>query len=114
VTAGTLRARARDAMDCCHGRLPLNETIDLSIDERIEQGDAEALFDAVVEAMETLADLQDRIAESYMCDADTMRRLAAVRLRKELTGRDWRGAAWPEQETAATDRGGREAGGAGH
>jgi hypothetical protein len=113
VIAGTLRQRANDAREFTVGRMPLNDVIDLSIDERIEIGDAEALFDAVAEARDQLGELQEQIAETLHTDIQTMVRISDVRRRQDATGRQWRGSSWTNQETATTDRCGKEAGGAG-
>ena len=114
MIAGTLRQRANDAREFTVGRMPLNDVIDLSIDERIEIGDAEALFDAVAEARDQLGELQERIADTLHTDYQTMLRISDVRRRQDATGRQWRGSSWANQETGTTDRVGTEAGGAGH
>lgn len=113
VIAGTLRQRANDAREFTVGRMPLNDVIDLSIDERIKIGDAEALFDAVAEARDQLGELQEQIAETLHTDMQTMVRISDVRRRQDATGRQWRGSSWTNQETGTTDRVGKEAGGAG-
>jgi len=113
VTCGVLRQRAVDSLAIPSSRLPLNDVIDLTIDERIEAGDAEALFDAVAEAREQLDDLQDQIAATLHTDYQTMLRISDVRRRQQATGRQWRGTTW-NKETGTTDRVGMEAGGAGH
>lgn len=113
MIAGTLRQRANDAVQFIRGRLPLNDVIDLSIDDRIELGDAEALFDAVSEARDQLGELQERIADTLHTDMVTMLRISDVRRRQDATGRQWRGQSFPKQEPAATDRSGKEPGGAG-
>lgn len=93
--------------------MSFNEVIDLSIDERIRRGDAEALFDAVAEAMEKLGGLQDEFAVTLHVDVTTLTRISEVRRRQQQTGRQWRGASFPKQEPSATDRSGKEPGGAG-
>lgn len=113
MIASTLRQRAVDAREFTVGRMPLNDVIDLSIDERIEIGDAEALFDAVGEARDQLGELQEQIAETLHTDMQTMVRISDVRRRQDATGRQWRGSSWTTQETGTTDRAGKEAGGAG-
>ena len=113
MIAGTLRQRANDAREFTVGRMPLNDVIDLSIDERIEIGDAEALFDAVAEAMEQLDNLQNEFSLTLHVDVATLTRISEVRRRQDATGRQWRGSAWTNQETGTTDRAGKEAGGAG-
>ena len=113
MTCGALRQRAVDSLAIPSSRLPLNDVIDLTIDERIEAGDAEALFDAVAEAREQLDDLQEQIAATLHTDYQTMLRISDVRRRQQATGRQWRGTTW-HKETGTTDRVGMEAGGAGH
>jgi hypothetical protein len=113
VIAGTLRQRAVDSMAMQSRRMAFNDVIDLSIDDRIELGDAEALFDAVSEAREQLDELQEQIAETLHTDMLTMVRISDVRRRQDATGRQWRGQSFPKQEPDATDRGGKEPGGAG-
>lgn len=113
MIAGTLRQRAVDSMAMQSRRMAFNDVIDLSIDERIEIGDAEALFDAVAEAMEQLDNLQNEFSLTLHVDVATLTRISEVRRRQDATGRQWRGSSWTNQETGATDRAGKEAGGAG-
>lgn len=112
MICGVLRQRAVDCMAIPSRRIPLNDVIDLTIDERIEAGDAEALFDAVSEARDQLGQLQEQVADTLHTDYQTMLRISDVRRRQQATGRQWRGATW-NQETGVTDHAGTEAGGAG-
>jgi len=114
VICGVLRQRAIDCMAIPSCRLPLNDVIDLTIDERIEAGDAEALFDAVAEARDQLGELQEQVAATLHTDYQTMLRISDVRRRQQATGRQWRGSVWTDKDTGTTDRVGTEAGGAGH
>ena len=93
--------------------MAFNDVIDLSIDERIDLGDAEAMFDAVAEAIEQLGKLQDEFAVTLHVDVATLTRISEVRRRQNATGRQWRGSSWTNQEPATTDRCGKEPGGAG-
>lgn len=113
MIAGTLRQRAVDSMAMQSHRMAFNDVIDLTIDQRIEAGDAEAVFDAVAEAMEQLNNLQNEFAITLHVDVATMTRISEVRRRQQATGRQWRGTTW-NKETGTTDRVGMEAGGAGH
>jgi len=94
-------------------RMAFNDVIDMTIDQRIEAGDAEAVFDAVAEAMEQLDNLQNEFALTLHVDVATLTRISEVRRRQEATGRQWRGSSWANQETGTTDRVGTEPGGAG-
>ena len=114
MICGVLRQRAIDCMTIPSCRLPLNDVIDLTIDERIEAGDAEALFDAVAEARDQLGELQEKVAATLHTDYQTMLRISDVRRRQQATGRQWRGSAWTDKDTGTTDRAGTEAGGASH
>ena len=108
--------RALTARGFCTRRLPLNETIDLDIDTRLQMGDREAVHDMVVEAVAELGDLADRVAGLLCDEPDAMRRLAEVRIRQDRTGKSWYGEAISGsfKDAAATDRGGKEPRGAGH
>jgi len=108
--------RALTARGFCTRRLPLNETIDLDIDTRLQIGDLEAVHDMVVEAVAELGDLADRVAGLLCDEPEAMRRLAEVRIRQDRTGKSWYGEAISGsfKDAAATDRGGKEPRGAGH
>jgi len=100
----------------CTRRMPLNETIDLDIDERLQLGDLEAVHDMTREAIADLETLADRVAGLLCDEPEALRRLAEVRVRQDRTGRPWYGEAISGsfKEAAATDRGGKEPGGSGH
>ena len=100
----------------CTRRMPLNETIDLEIDERLQLGDLEAVHDMTREAIADLETLADRVAGLLCDEPEALRRLAEVRVRQERTGRPWYGEAISGsfKDAAATDRGGKEPRGAGH
>jgi hypothetical protein len=93
-------------------RLPLNETIDLTIDERIAAGDLEAMYDAAREAISDLETLADKIAELLCGEPEALRRLSEVRLRQNRTGKPWHGgaitAATSNQDAGVTDHAGTE------
>lgn len=100
----------------CKRRLPLNDTVDLDIDQRLRIGDLEAVHDMAVEAVADLSDLADRVAGLLCDEPDAMRRLAEVRIRQDRTGKPWYGESISGSFTdaIATDRGGTEPSGAGH
>jgi hypothetical protein len=93
-------------------RLPLNETIDLTIDERIAAGDLEAMYDAAREAISDLETLSDKIAELLCGEPEALRRLSEVRARQNRTGKPWHGgaitAATSNQDAGVKDHAGTE------
>ena len=93
-------------------RLPLNETIDLTIDERIAAGDLEVIHDMTREAISDLETLADRIAELLCGEPEALRRLSEVRLRQSRTGKAWHGgaitSAAKQQDAGVTDHAGTE------
>jgi hypothetical protein len=97
-------------------RLPLNETVDLDIDKRLQLGDLEAVHDMTREAIADLETLADRVAGLLCDEPEALRRLAEVRVRQDRTGKPWYGQAISGSFTdaAATDRGGQEPGGSWH
>ena len=99
-------------------RLPLNETIDLTIDERIAAGDLEVIHDMTREAISDLETLADRIADLLCAEPEALRRLSEVRLRQSRTGKAWHGgaitSAAKQQDASVTDHAGKEPSGAGH
>ena len=115
TVAQRLIVRAITATVACKRRMPLNETVDLDIDQRLHMGDLEAVHDMVVEAVAELGDLADRVAGLLCDEPDAMRRLAEVRIRQDRTGKSWYGEAISGsfKDAAATDRGGKEPRGAG-
>lgn len=103
--------RSVQAAFVCKRRMPLNESIDLSIDDRILAGDLEAIHDFAREAIADLERIADEAAALLCDEPDVVRRLAAVRLRQSATGRQWHGASISgafDQETGTTDRAGKE------
>ena len=108
--ARLLIVRSAAASFVCKRRLPLNETIDLSIDDRITAGDLEVIHDMAREAIAGLEQIAERAA-SLLCDEpEALKRLAEVRRRQDQTGRQWHGAEVSGQITDAgtTDRAGTE------
>lgn len=98
--------RSASAAYCCKHRLPLNESIDLSIDERIYAGDMEAIHDMAREAIADLEALAD-LAASLLCDEpETLKRLSEVRARQAATGRQWHRI--ENTDAGSTDRAGKE------
>jgi hypothetical protein len=114
--AQRLIVRAVTATFVATRRLPLNETVDLDIDKRLQLGDLEAVHDMARDAISELETLADRVAGLLCDEPDAMRRLAEVRIRQDRTGKPWYGEAISGsfKEAAATDRGGKEPRGAGH
>jgi hypothetical protein len=112
--AHRLLTRAYQSVFCCKRRLPLNETIDLSIDQRIYAGDLEAIHDMTREAISDLETLADRIAGLLCDEPDALRRLSEVRLRQSRTGKNWHGGAIANKDASVTDRAGTEPRGPGH
>lgn len=101
------------AVSACK-RLPLNESLDLSVEARLTLGDTEAVHDFVRDAAEELSELADQIAEQLCDEPEVIARLWAVRRRQEQTARSWygEGTSGPIKDAAATDRGGKELRGA--
>lgn len=89
-------------------RLPLNETIDLNIDERIAVGDLEVIHDMTREAISDLETLADRIADLLCAEPEALRRLSEVRLRQCRTGKSWHGGAMTNKDAGVTDHAGKE------
>lgn len=109
LIAGRLERRARAGADCVR-HLPLNDADAMSIDERISAGDRAAVIDAGVEDANAILEVCHRMSET-LTDGDCLIRLAECRMRQARTGRQWRGMAVSgpfDQETAATDCGGKE------
>jgi len=82
----------------------------MSLDERIDAGDREAIYDAVVEAQEQLREVRSKLGSLLVEDADVLDRLAAVK-RARLTNGDppiVRPRRRKQKETAGTDAGGKE------
>lgn len=104
--ARQLIVRSASAAYFCTRRLPLNESIDLSIDERIYAGDLEAIHDMAREAIADLEALAD-LAASLLCDEpETLKRLSEVRARQAATGRQWHRI--ENTDAGSTDRAGKE------
>lgn len=98
---------ARDA-------LPVVRTAGRTIDTRLTHGDRLAIYDAMVDAVEKLEAIRDRLADVLVDDADILRRLRSLHEQKPAYGTlpiiDGCRQAGDRvsEETAATDRGGRE------
>jgi hypothetical protein len=92
----------------CRERLPLNETIELSVVERIFSGDLDAIHDLIREAIDALEPLAD-LAGSLLCDEpEVLKRLSEVRLRQCRTGKSWHGGAITNKDASVTDHAGKE------
>jgi hypothetical protein len=116
--AARLAVDASAASVWCEERLPLNETIELSVTERIFSGDLDAIHDLIREAIDALEPLAD-LAGSLLCDEpEVLKRLSEVRLRQSRTGKAWHGgaitSAAKQQDAGVTDHAGKEPSGAGH
>ena len=95
------------AMIVCRRRLPLNDTIDMDIEQRLLAGDLEAIYDSTREAISDLETLADRIAELLCGEPEALRRLSEVRSRQNRTGKPWHGGAMTsaakQQDAGVTD-----------
>ena len=82
----------------------------MSLDERIDAGDREAIYDAIVEAMSDLDGVRRDIGTLLVEDADVLDRLAEVRHSRIANGDPpmVRPRRRKEKETAGTDAGGKE------
>ena len=100
------------AMIVCRRRRPLNDTIDMDIEQRLLAGDLEAIYDSTREAISDLETLADRIAELLCGEPEALRRLSEVRMRQNRTGKPWHGgaitAAAKHQDAGVTDHAGKE------
>jgi hypothetical protein len=100
------------AMIVCRRRLPLNDTIDMDIEQRLLAGDLEAIYDSTREAISDLETLADRIAELLCGEPEALRRLSEVRMRQNRTGKPWHGGAMAsaakQQDAGVTDHAGTE------
>lgn len=111
--ADELIRRAGIAEDC-RDALPVVRTAGRTIDTRLTNGDRLAIHDAIVDAIEKLEAIRDRLADVLVDDADILRRLRSLHERKPAYGTlpiiDGCRQAGDKvsEETAATDRGGKE------
>lgn len=89
----------------CHWRPTWDQTAGLTVLERIEMGDREAIHDAIVEASNELGELREQI-DRELSDGEpgVLQRTAELRAAK-AAGRPTDAIV---QETVATDRGGKE------
>jgi hypothetical protein len=96
----------------CTRRLPLNETIDMDIEQRLIAGDLEVIYDSTREAIADLETIADRMADLLCGEPEALRRLSEVRLRQNRTGKPWHGgaitAATSNQDAGVTDHAGTE------
>jgi len=96
----------------CTRRLPLNETIDMDIEQRLIAGDLEVIYDSTREAIADLETLSDKIAELLCGEPEALRRLSEVRARQDRTGKPWHGgaitSATNNQDAGVTDHAGTE------
>lgn len=107
ISRAAVAETARDA-------LPVVCTAGRTIDTRLKNGDRLAIHDAVVDAVEKLEAIRDRLADVLVDDGDILRRLKSLHERKPSYGvlpiLDGCRKAGDKvsKEAAATDRGGRE------
>jgi hypothetical protein len=85
-------------------RLPLAETDGMTPAERIQAGDAEGLYDAIVEAAGELDGLRDSLGLLLAETPDVLRRLSALRAQRELVGETVRNLATGCKEVAGGRR----------
>jgi hypothetical protein len=112
--AARLAIDASAASAWCEERLPLNETIEFTVTERIFRGDLDAIHDLIREAIDALEPLAD-LAGSLLCDEpEVLKRLSEVRLRQCRTGKSWHGGAITNKDASVTDHAGTEPRGPGH
>lgn len=94
----------------CGQRFTVDETVDLTVAQRIANGDREAIYDAIVEAASALDTLREQIGGALADgEPEVMARTAELRAAK-AAGRCTAvicSARWG-QETGATDRTGKE------
>jgi hypothetical protein len=100
------------AMIVCTRRLPLNETIDMDIEQRLMAGDLEVIYDSTREAIADLETIADRMADLLCGEPEALRRLSEVRMRQNRTGKPWHGgaitAALNNQDAGVKDHAGTE------
>ena len=80
----------------CTVRLTQDEVEGLTLAERIERGDAEAIYDAIVNAVKALDLLRESIADNLTGDPETLARLAEVHAKRkqDTASRDARRTEW--------------------
>lgn len=111
-----LHTASRRLADCRIATVvvPMCEAVHLSIDQRVARGDTLVAYDVIVEASESLGTVLDRLGMVLVDDADAMARLRELAIEKPRHGcqpviHGGREAGdIVTQETAATDRGGKE------
>jgi hypothetical protein len=90
--------------------IPLDQQDGMSLDERIDAGDREAIYDAIVEAMSELEGVRRDIGTLLVEDADVLDRLAVLKRSRITNGEPpiVRPRRRKQKETAGTDAGGKE------
>lgn len=85
-------------------RLTVDQADEMTIGERIDAGDREAIYDAIVEAREQLNDLREKIGSLLVESADTLDRLNALRSAKQRYGESISPLVrWKQKESPHTD-----------
>lgn len=98
----------------CRESLPIDATIRWGLDRRLAEGDRLAIYDVLGHALAELARLREAIAEVLVDDPAALHRLAELRVLKPRYGvlpvidGGRQAGDRVNQETAATDRGGKE------
>jgi hypothetical protein len=89
-------------------RLTLDEQDELTIDDRLQMGDREAIYDAIVEAVDSLELMRKAISELLAEDCDVLDRLSALQRSRAIHGEPPIVRARKRQETAGSDASGKE------
>ena len=99
----------------CRESLPIDGVIRWGLDRRLAEGDRLAIYDVIGETLAELTQLREAIAEVLVDDPAALHRLAELRTMKPrygvlpvIDGGRQAGDRVTNQETAATDRGGKE------
>lgn len=99
----------------CRESLPIDGVIRWGLDRRLAEGDRLAIYDVIGETLAELTQLRELIAEVLVDDPAALHRLAELRTMKPrygvlpvIDGGRQAGDRVTNQETAATDRGGKE------
>jgi hypothetical protein len=88
--------------------MPLHESDDMTIDQRIAAGDREAIYDAIVEAREALDIVRDDIGTLLADDPTTLERLRELSAKRVRHGEPQERRPRRKKDAAATDRSGKE------
>ena len=99
----------------CREAIPIDATIRWGLDRRLAAGDRLAIYDVIGHTLAELTQLREAIAAELVDDPAALHRLAELRTLKPrygvlpvIDGGRQAGDRVTNQETAATDRGGKE------